>query len=480
MRLETRSWRLNQSTQDWHTRSVTLSETKGLSERFFAALRMTVLNGRVVKCPNVMWFDLVKGRGGEFFFSSLVVFLLFLPLITLAQKESSNVTPNVEAFDMPGDAGGSVALRWHVQGRETAAASYRVFTSEHESGEFKQIAEFPANTHYETDISGPWWIWGAKSKDVHFFHVQSTADFRLDNDKPYFFKVTLTDGQEHLESPVVSAVPQANLFNWAKLNNLGILLAFTVTVLLSIRRARVNPNIFLRRIPGLDAVEEAVGRATEMGRPVLYLTGSGDLGGGSDPSSLATIAATVILGDVAKRVAAYGAELKVPHRAPIVMAVCQEMVREAYFAAGRPDAYREDTNFFITGDQFAYTAAVDGLILREQPAANFFMGYYYAESLLLTETGATTGAIQIAGTDADHQLPFFITTCDYTLIGEELYAASAYLSREPVLVGTLRGQDIGKGVLLGIMAIGTVLITVGEVLGTPWVRVFFQLFSDVK
>jgi hypothetical protein len=414
---------------------------------------------------------------GNLFFA---VFILFVPFVVLAQNESQNLVLRVEAFDMPGDAGGSVALRWRVLGRETPVASYRVLMSEDESGKFKQIAEFPANTHYETDLGGPWWVWGAKRGDVHFFQVKSNSELRLDNDKPYFFKVTLSDGQDSLESAIVSATPQANLFNWAKLNNLAILLTFALTVLLSIRRARVNPNIFLRRIPGLDAVEEAVGRATEMGRPVLYLTGSGDLGGGSDPSSLATIAATVILGDVAKRVAAYGSELKVPHRAPIVMAVCQEMVREAYFAAGRPDTYREDTNFFITGDQFAYTAAVDGIILREQPAANFFMGYYYAESLLLAETGATTGAIQIAGTDAEHQLPFFITACDYTLIGEELYAASAYLSREPVLVGTLRGQDIGKGVLLGVMAIGTVLITIGEILGTPWMRTVFQLFSDVK
>ena len=129
--------------------------------------------------------------------------------------------------------------------------------------------------------------------------------------------------------------------------------------------------------------------------------------------------------------------------------------KEAYLTAGRPDAYTEETNFFITQDQFAYTAAVDGIMLRDKPAANIFMGYYYAESLLLAETGASTGAIQIAGTDADHQLPFFITTCDYTLIGEELYAASAYLSREPALVGTLRSQDLGKAVLLGVLLVGS-------------------------
>jgi hypothetical protein len=162
------------------------------------------------------------------------------------------------------------------------------------------------------------------------------------------------------------------------------------------------------------------------------------------------------------------------------MAICQEVVKESYLAAGRPDAYKEDSNFFITSEQFAFTAAVDGIMLREQPAANFFMGSYYAESLLLTEPGAATGAIQIAGTDSEHQLPFFITSCDYTLIGEELYAASAYLSREPVLVGTLRGQDIGKGFFLAVMVIGTFLMTLGMLLGTPVFKTFFQLFGDFK
>src|SRR4029453_1913234 len=109
------------------------------------------------------------------------------------------------------------------------------------------------------------------------------------------------------------------------------------------------------------------------------------------------------------------------------------------------------------------TQAVDGMILPGAPAPNFFLGYYYAEALLLAETGASTGAIQIAGTDADHQLPFFITTCAYTLICEKLYGAWFYLPREPVLVGTLRGQDVGKGLLLAIMVLGTILVTVGEI-----------------
>jgi uncharacterized repeat protein (TIGR01451 family) len=45
---------LNQTAKDWHTRVVTLSEVKGLKDRFFATLRMTVPNEYIVKCTNVM------------------------------------------------------------------------------------------------------------------------------------------------------------------------------------------------------------------------------------------------------------------------------------------------------------------------------------------------------------------------------------------------------------------------------------------
>jgi len=378
-----------------------------------------------------------------------------------------------EAFDMPGDSGGSVGLSWRAAPFDGPPLRYQVFFGEQERGPYTQLAEFPANSHYKSDADRPWWSWD-RTKNVHFYQVKSTRTLNLVNGRPYFFKVALTDGTQALEGPVRSAVPEPNLFNWNKANNLLLMIVFSTLVLISISQAKRRPNIFLRRIPGLDAVEEAIGRATEMGRPILYLTGSDDM------SSLSTIAATVILGQVAKRTAALDTQLKVPHRDPIVMAVCQEIVKEAYLEAGRPDAYREDSNFFITSDQFSYTAAVDGIMLRERPAANFFMGFYYAEALLLAETGAGTGAIQIAGTDADLQLPFFITTCDYTLIGEELYAASAYLSREPVLVGTLRGQDQGKAFLLISMVIGTILATIGAFTGTQAFVPVLQLFRDFK
>ena len=83
-------------------------------------------------------------------------------------------------------------------------------------------------------------------------------------------------------------------------------------------------------------------------------------------------------------------------------------------------------------------------MVRERPEAVFLLGTFYAESLILAETGHAIGAIQIAGTKETSQLPFFVAACDYTLIGEELFAASSYLSREPVMLGSLKGQDLAK------------------------------------
>jgi len=252
-----------------------------------------------------------------------------------------------------------------------------------------------------------------------------------------------------------TAKPTEQYFNVGALNNLLLSVVFAIIIMSFILAARRNPNLFVRRIQGLEAVDEAIGRATEMGKPVLQVNGLDPL------STLSTIAAVNILGRIARKVANYDSDLIVPCFDPVVMTVSQEVVKNAYLESGRPDAYREDNIYFVTDQQFSYVASVCGIMLRDKPAANFFLGYFYAESLLLAETGSTTGAIQIAGTDALSQLPFFITTCDYTLIGEELYAASAYLAKEPMLLGSLKGQDVGKAFIMVVIILGSIMATFG-------------------
>lgn len=249
--------------------------------------------------------------------------------------------------------------------------------------------------------------------------------------------------------------PRLQWFNGTRLSVGVATLIFGIVLVAFVISARRGASLFIRRIAGLEAVEEAVGRATEMGRPILYCTGL-------DPmDEVATVASVNILGQVAKKAAEYETRLVVPHRDPIVMAVCQEVVREAHNEVGRPDTYRPDDIYYTTYSQFGYAAAICGFMMRERPATNLFIGRFYAESLILAETGNATGAIQIAGTDADAQLPFFITSCDYTLIGEELYAGSVYLSREPLLLGALKGQDAAKALIILVLIAATVLALFG-------------------
>jgi hypothetical protein len=242
-------------------------------------------------------------------------------------------------------------------------------------------------------------------------------------------------------------------FDSSRLNALLLFAFFCIVVLTFIQLARSGGNLFIRKIAGLNAIDEAVGRATELGKKVLYVPGIQSI----DENQ--TIASLAVLSHVARLTARYGAELDVPNKDPLTFASARETVREAYMHAGRPDLYNDSIVHYVTYDQFAYTAAVSGTMVRERPAANFLIGSFYAESLLLAETGQASGAIQIAGTAEVAQLPFFVCACDYTLIGEELYAAGAYLAREPSMLGSIKGQDWTKAAVGFAIVLGAIFET---------------------
>lgn len=241
-------------------------------------------------------------------------------------------------------------------------------------------------------------------------------------------------------------------------NNLGLtsvilLLLYVVTLVYFTQRAQKGLKIpKIRRIAGLDAIDEAVGRATEMGRPVLYSPGMDDF-------SSSTFASLGVLGHVAKLIAKYDARLIVCNRSFIVHPVTEAIVKQSYMEQGKPDAYKPDDVRYLTTDQFGYAAGVVGIMNREQIAASVLVGYFFAESLIFAEAGSQAGAIQIAGTDSTSQVPFFITACDYTLIGEEIFAAGCYLSQDKIRTATIIAQDMGKQLAVGLIVIGVILAT---------------------
>ena len=103
------------------------------------------------------------------------------------------------------------------------------------------------------------------------------------------------------------------------------------------------------------------------------------------------------------------------------------------------------------------------MINREKPATNIFLGRFFAESLILAESGYLNKSIQIGGTAEITQLPFFIAACDYTIIGEELFAVSGYLSRDPRLLSTLKATDGLKLVTIVTIVVLAVATSVGAV-----------------
>ena len=234
----------------------------------------------------------------------------------------------------------------------------------------------------------------------------------------------------------------------------GILIALLASIILfKIFSARRGQSLYIRKIPGLNAIDEAVGRATEMGRPMMFSPGL-------DPLGLPTLQALSILKHITSIAAKYRTRIIVATADPVVYTIAEEISKDAYNNEGVPEQFNPDDIRYLSSDQFAYASGCVGILNREQVASNFMFGYFYAESLILAETGHQVGAMQVAGTPAITQIPFFITAADYTIIGDEFYAASAYLSREPTLLGSLVGQDYAKAVLILIIAAGVITATI--------------------
>ncbi len=223
-------------------------------------------------------------------------------------------------------------------------------------------------------------------------------------------------------------------------------------ILAHILDARRGGAPFIRRIPGLTAIDETVGRATEMGRPITFSLGLGVL-------EIITLQALAIALHVIRLAIRFGTRVILTMANPTVYAIADEAVNEAYTAAGRPESVNRDDVRFLSDRQFAYASAMVGTIYREKAASNYMFGKFYAEALILAEAGNQIGAIQVAGTPTTTQIPFFIASCDYTIIGDEYYAATAYLTREPVLSGSLVGQDRAKMILLGLIVAGIAVTT---------------------
>ncbi len=365
---------------------------------------------------------------------------------------SVSAPQEVTARDAPSDAGGNILIDWTLPPQDTGpggtVTGYRILRSRSATGPFEEIGQAsPGNSQY--------------------------LDNNVENGIDYYYRIeTLSAVGEAASAVTASAQAGVQLLNTRQWNVLILVVVLLGFNLYFIEHIKKGGKPFIRKIAGLEAVAEAVGRATEMGRPILFVPGIQDM------NDIQTVAGITILGHLARTVAEYESHLVVPTSRALVMTTARETVKEAYLSAGRPESYDENNIYYVTDEQFGYVAGVNGYMARERPATCFYMGAFFAESLILAETGNSIGAIQVAGTAQPAQLPFFVAACDYTLIGEELFAASAYLSGEPKQLGSIKGQDIGK--LVGIVSIvlAVVVLTLASVTGSSFLESIGQFIRE--
>lgn len=232
-----------------------------------------------------------------------------------------------------------------------------------------------------------------------------------------------------------------------------------VLLLLVVFYMRSKKEIHIRRVPGLDAIEEAVGRAAEMGKPVVASYGIG----GFDYWTLSGLA---ILAHVAEVTVKTGVRLIVPtggsDSSLIVRPVAEEIVKNAYVMEGKEDEFNPDDVPFLSGQQYAYVGGYVGILQRARPAAVIMTGYHASDAMNIAETSNAIGAITISVGAYISNTAALACASDYILIGEESPAAGAYLSKDPAQRASIRCQDIYKWIAIITMIGGLTVLAAGS------------------
>lgn len=259
------------------------------------------------------------------------------------------------------------------------------------------------------------------------------------------------------------AVPISSLIILTVLMSIGHIIMFNATKGGSFR---------VRKIAAFEAIEEGIARAVEMGRPVHMTIGFGTMSTAMAPQYIAGLG---VLSHVAKLCGKYGAKLIVTLGVPEAIPIVEEIVREGYYSAGRPELFSPTYNVrYLTNQQFAFASAVQATLVRENVGTNIAVGPFWAEALMFMESGNKINAFQIAGTAREVQIPSFVLTADYAFIGEEIFVAGALASGDKLILSSIRGQDVGKLITILLIVLGIMMLALG-IKSSTWLELTWKL-----
>jgi hypothetical protein len=238
---------------------------------------------------------------------------------------------------------------------------------------------------------------------------------------------------------------------------IALLLLLLPTLYFFMARARAQRRagkpFGLRPIAAIESLTRAMEQAAETGQPVHITLGSGGIG---DASTAESTAALLLLDHLAQRAASYNAQPIVTTADPTLMLAAQDTLRRAYMQRGFLAGYAPSKVRMVAPERVAYAAGVMDLIGHERLSGNVLAGSFGDEYLLMGEVGARRGLEQVAGATDPNVLPFVYATTNRPLLGEELFAAPAYLDQKPAHVGSLFAQDWMRGLLILLIIAGAI------------------------
>jgi len=234
---------------------------------------------------------------------------------------------------------------------------------------------------------------------------------------------------------------------------LGLTLFFTYL-------SRRGSAIHIRDIPAFRHFHREVDLAVEAGKRLHVSLGRGSI---NDLQGGAALIGLTILDRCAREASNSDRPPVTTSGNGVITILSQDTLQSTYRSLAAEERY-DPTNARLTGlAPMAYAAGAMPAIHDEHINANFLAGHIGTEVALLSEASERSRSLSVAGTDDLTGQAVLYATCDEPLLGEELYAAGAYLGANPAHIASLRMQDILRWALVAVIVLGAVLKLLGIV-----------------